>query len=147
MTPVDQTRFFCGNPGDPAESAPGNCWTACIASLLDLTLTEVPDEAEFWKPGMTPSQSWIPYMKEAHRWLRGRGFVLVEVQAKHVNYQGPIEIFKSMHCILSGPSPRNKDVFHAVVGRGNEIVHDPHPSRAGLLGDGNEWWYEFLVRC
>jgi hypothetical protein len=32
--------------------------------------------------------------------------------------------------ILGGQSPRGS---HAVVARGDEVVHDPHPSRAGLL--------------
>ena len=34
--------------------------------------------------------------------------------------------------VLAGGSPRG-DYLHAVVARGSEIVHDPHPSRVGLM--------------
>lgn len=142
MIPVDQTRLM-GTLQEP----PGNCWAACVASILELPLSEVPDEVDDWEPGMDPRKSWVPYQKRIHQWLFDRGLVLIEVQAKHLNYCGPLEIFKSTHCILSGPSPRNPEVQHAVVGLGNTIAHDPHPSRDGLVGDGNEWWYEFFVRA
>lgn len=141
MTPVDQTRFGL----DGKDEAPGNCWQACVAAILDLPLAEVPDEAEDWKPGMRPRQSWIPYQKRVHRWLFSRGLVLIEAKTGSVCYAGPIELWKQTAVIMSGPSPRNPQVHHAVVAHGNEIVHDPHPSRAGLVGDANEWWYEFFV--
>jgi len=35
-------------------------------------------------------------------------------------------------CILSGKSPRG-DFLHSVVADGLTIIHDPHPSRAGIL--------------
>lgn len=36
------------------------------------------------------------------------------------------------YCILAGKSPRG-DFAHAVVGWGMQVVHDPHPSRAGIV--------------
>lgn len=141
MRPVDQTRFgFDGSDG-----APGNCWQACVATILDLPLGDVPDEATFWKPGMTPGQSWRPYMNHVHRWLFERGLVLVEVRTAGVCYAGPLELWQQTAVIMSGPSPRNPQFQHAVVAHGSNIVHDPHPSRAGLVGDSKEWWYEFFV--
>lgn len=141
MTPVDQTRFGF----DGANEAPGNCWAACVASILNVPMSSVPDEAEFWQPGMKPAESWIPYQTKAHRWLFEQGIVLVETKCQHVHYCGPADCWAA-YCILSGPSPRNPEVNHAVVGRGNEIVHDPHPSRKGLTGEWQKWWYEFFVR-
>ena len=140
MKPVDQTRCNCG---DHSTEAPGNCWAACIASLLEVPLAEVPDEANFWKPGMSQSQSYRPYEKAVFAWLRERGVLLVEVKLPDVFYRGGDW---NPYCILSGPSPRNPEVQHAVIGQGATIIHDPHPSRAGLLKiEGNPWWYEFVV--
>lgn len=48
---------------------------------------------------------------------------------------------------ISGPSPRGNGVYHAVVGRNGEVVHDPHPSRAGLAGDPATWEYCYLVKA
>ncbi len=140
MKPVDQTRCNCG---DLLTEAPGNCWTACIASILELPLADVPDEAAFWKPGLRQAQSWIPYEKAMFAWLRQRGLLLVEIKLPDVFFRGddwdPL-------CILSGPSPRNPEVHHAVVARGTTIIHDPHPTKAGLLTiEGKPWWYEFFV--
>lgn len=141
MKPIDQTRFAIELP---LTEAPGNCWAACIASILEVPLPEVPDEANFWKPGMSHRQSWRLYEPSVHRWLRERGLLLLDVRSKQVFYSG--EQFDPF-CIVSGPSPRNCDVNHAVVGRGMEIIHDPHPSRAGLLppSEGREWWHEYFV--
>lgn len=140
MKPVDQTRFHIS---EPLEGPPGNCYAACLASLFEVNLSDFPDEAETWKPGMGHRQSWRLYLPRIHAWIRERGYVLMEVQKPHLFYEG--ERFDPF-CIISGPSPRNAEIQHAVVGCGLEIVHDPHPSRAGLLTiDDKPWWYEFLV--
>ena len=44
MTPATQTRFF--NPDGAAGETRGNCWSACLASMLDLV--KVP--AAVWLP-------------------------------------------------------------------------------------------------
>lgn len=141
MKPVDQTRFGIE---EPLTEAPGNCFAAALASLLELELHEVPDEADTWKPGMSHRESWRLYEPRVFDWLREeQGFLLVEVQIGDLFFRGGE--FDS-YCILSGPSPRNNDVFHAVVGQGNKIVHDPHPSRDGLAQvKGKRWWYEMLI--
>lgn len=140
MTPIDQTRFAIELP---LTEAPGNCWAACIASVLEVPLTEVPDESDYWKPGMSHRDSWRPYQKAVFSWLRNRGYVTIEIPEKQVFFSG--DTFNPL-VILSGPSPRNSEVNHAVVGRGREIIHDPHPSRDGLARiDGKDWWYEILV--
>ena len=145
MKPIMQTRF--GLPGEDGRMAepPGNCWAACVASILELPLDAVPDEAEFWRPGMTPRQSWTLYMDHVHRWLHERGLVLIETRVSELFYEGPSDLF-TPYCILSGPSPRNPAVSHAVVGRGIHVIHDPHESQRSLAGDPlKDWWYEFFV--
>lgn len=140
MKPVDQTRFGIE---EHLTEAPGNCWPACIASILECDLSNVPDEADFWEPGMTHSQSWRLYEPAVHKWLHERGLLLLEVKCSAVFFSG--QRFDPL-CIMSGPSPRNPEVNHAVVGCGNEIIHDPHPSRAGLVTtDTDKLWYEFFL--
>jgi hypothetical protein len=139
MKPIDQTRFGF----DGKDEAPGNCWAACIASILELELDELPDEVPFWEEHGI--KSWEPYKNHMFKWLFDRELTLIDVQCGKICYNGPQEFFQPL-CILSGPSPRNNRVNHAVVSCGTNIIHDPHPSRDGLVGDPNEWWYEFFVK-
>lgn len=124
MKPVDQTRF---NFSDHPTEAPGNCWAACIASILELDLCEVPDEATVWKPGMNVEESWRLYHPTMIRWLEKRGLSLIDGSALSLEYYTPV------HCIITGSSPRRPKANHAVVYFNGELAHDPHPSRAGIL--------------
>lgn len=143
MKPVDQTRFSSEGADAKLAEAPGNCWGACIASILEVPLSEVPDEATTWQVGMTHRQSWRLFQPRVFEWLRHRGFTLVTVPVKSVFFEGSVF---DPYCILSGPSPRIPSLHHAVVGQGTKIVHDPHPSRAGLKEvEGEDWYYEFFV--
>lgn len=116
MKPVDQTAF--GFPG-------GNCFSACVASLLELPLDDVPyfmgDEIEESDPG-----AW---WKRFLDWLRPRGWWAVCFELKD-DWRPP-----GLH-LLSGVSPRRPGSkwHHTVVaGPGGEVVHDPHPDRTGVL--------------
>lgn len=133
MKPVDQTVFTV--PG-------GNCFSACVASMLELPLDEVPYFMGTWDE---PEGAWW------HRftaWLGARGWSAV-MFAIGSGYPAPGQL-----CILGGRSPRDlltaeerraagvelpdgETLLHVVVGRGTadgvEVVHDPHPSRLGLL--------------
>lgn len=66
-------------------------------------------------------------------WLATRGLCAIRLIADHVGH-GMIPM---VHCILTGPSPRNP-VLHAVVGLYDglhiKMVHDPHPDGTGLAG-------------
>jgi len=105
MKPVDQTTF--GVPG-------GNCFSACVASLLELPIEEV--------PYFMGADDWCAAFAA---WLSPRGFYPVSFNISTVGAWRPEGLF-----ILGGQSPRGS---HAVVARGAVVVHDPHPSRDGLL--------------
>jgi hypothetical protein len=113
MIAVDQTTF--GFPG-------GNCFSACIASLLEIALDDVPYFMS------EPDSEWYDRFRA---WLEGRGWYPLCLQ-----YDGERPT-PGLH-ILSGLSPRAADgadperYQHSVVARGRKIVHDPHPSRDGL---------------
>lgn len=130
MKPVDQTKFGEG----------GNCLAACIASLLDVDISEMPD---------TGHQG---YEAALHEYLEPRGLVYVDVwrgALRRLAAEVPARVEEMdlgwqpmwvgpILCVLTGPSPRFRDprLAHAVVGRSNgwmtEILHDPHPSRVGI---------------
>jgi len=122
MKPVDQTAF---TPTD------GNCFTASLASLLEISLEDVPDlSGPVW-------DSWRKAIRTINNWLSYQNLCYVEID---IDRRGRILPPKMppVYCLLSGQSPRLKGCDHTVVGRGDgdnfEIVHDPHPSRAGLGG-------------
>ena len=105
MKPVTQTIFTA--PG-------GDCMAACVASILDLPLDAVPnpqgeDSAWFleWVAFLAPYNLSILTFLDGGDWIP-RGY-----------------------SILCGKSPRG-DWNHAVVCFDGEMVHDPHPSGAGV---------------
>ena len=112
MKPVMQTVF--GYPH-------GNCMAACVASLLELPIEDIPVIAAV----ETFNDQW-------DEWLRERGFGRVCFHSDGKNF-----IPKGYH-LISGPSPRpiNDEngvrVCHVVVGLDGVQVHDPHPDKTFL---------------
>lgn len=92
----------------------GNCVQAAVASMLGLTLDEVPSfidvtegSAEFWSL--------------FKRFLRDRGWEPVMLTGNYV----PLCDY-----LASGKTVRGR--HHMVIMNDGRLVHDPHPSRAGL---------------
>lgn len=137
MKPVMQTQF---SP-DPASPDVGNCFAACVASILGADLEHVPNF-------VVADYDW---MISANRWLAEHyGLVLVDRDvADHAmaDWNG---LVNGIWCILSGKSPRG-DHSHAVVGRYHinddghwfSLVHDPHPDQTFL--DGPPKWAAMFV--
>ena len=114
MKPVDQTRF------SPTEMPLGNCFGACVASILEAPLSDVLDDGE-----MLQGELW---WRTWEAWLNQRGFGLV-----HLGDYPPAWFLPAKgYSIMSGKSPRG-DFLHSVVALNGELVHDPHPSRDGVV--------------
>jgi hypothetical protein len=97
----------------------GNCWQAVIASVTATPLREVPHFVH-------DDESGGPYFLDAtQEWLASRGFRLTTVHC-----QAAVESRRIYLAV--GRSVRGKS--HVVLKRGRKLVHDPHPSRAGLSG-------------
>lgn len=128
---VDQDRFGAsGNP--PGER--GNCFQVCMAALLGLPLAEVPHFYDTDEP-VEIQQAAI------QRWLHQRGWFWFCLGWDWVRDQIKAEtppFPRHALLIVSGTSPRG-NWAHAVIGRvhatGWELVHDPHPSKAGIVGE------------
>jgi len=135
MKPVDQTRTYSKDDG---KEPPGNCFQACVASIFELELHEVPDEMEHWQSGYSRKETWEPYWRDHTEWLKGRGLADIEVTRLDDSE------WVDMWCVITGPSPRDSQRKHSVVGFGTKIKHDPHPSRDGL-GPGDRTYIYFTA--
>ncbi len=110
MIGVDQTTFF-----NPDDASSGNCTEACIATLLGLTIEQVPS---FRHRYITASEYWD--LIDAFLLTQGKEMFAVP---DHKTIEG---IY-----MVSGPSVR--DASHCVLYENGQLAWDPHPSRAGIL--------------
>lgn len=101
VRPIDQTTHGFND---------GNCFSACIASILEIPLDIVP---RFFGP----SADFL-------RWLAPQG--LAATLYKSADYVPP------GYAIAAGPSLRFGGRLHACVAYDGAVVHDPHFSRDGL---------------
>jgi hypothetical protein len=103
VKPVDQA-FLVARDGH------GDCLRACVASVLEVALDEVPDFSLFgW--------NWMASMA-----------LFCEVE---LIVPGDAEGY----WIAMGTSPRG--IGHVCVYLDGALAHDPHPSRGGLVGNVN----------
>lgn len=111
MIPLDQTQF-----SNADEKLKGNCLQTCFASIFELPLEEVPHFASF-------GSEWGEKLFE---WCDAWGIWPIWVNKSQ-------EKFKSVtgYTIGCGPGPRGFQ--HAIVCMDGKMIHDPHPSRAGLI--------------
>lgn len=110
----------------------GDCFRACIASIFELSLCDVP---HFVQLGSVPhakggelrdgQSHWWFYLTD---WLRERDLVFFDLP-----YDGNSDEFLQAlgYTIITGLSPRG-EWDHCVVGYRGEIVHDPHPAGGGV---------------
>lgn len=127
MKPVDMTTVH-----EPPDSI-GDCFRCCIASILELPPEDVPHvyDSEGWR-----DESGKVGMQRLQDFLRERGFRFLEIEWEAdalPNWKEQL----AFHHTLSGISPRGNQ--HAVVGYGGQMVHDPHPSRAGIAPENGNF--------
>lgn len=117
MKPVKQTKF------GPVE---GNCFNACIASLLEVDIDVIPD--------IPPGTDWLTAKKKWDEWLLENYSVYlldVEFDDRTIRMADHLQGYH----IMSGTSPRAEypdRTAHSVVGFEGRMVHDPHPSGDGI---------------
>lgn len=123
MIPHTQTIFNDPARGDghDKDGRPGDCWRTCVASLLDIEdllsvphFVEVGGEHQWWQE--TYLYVWEQTGKSLLHWTNP------DYLPERVEY-----------FIGSGPSPRGNFWHAVIVDRTGKLIHDPHPSQAGLL--------------
>jgi hypothetical protein len=98
----------------------GNCFSACLASLLEVPLETVPFFLS--EPGDTHRFHWASRLDA---WLSQFG-----LYALHFAADPARAVFPGCLHIITGISPRGRP--HACIGKGPRVIWDPHPDRSGL---------------
>lgn len=101
---------------DESNGIIGDCWRACIASLLGVPIASVPhfvkDHDARW---LNATRDWL----HTHH----------SIGLRPTRLPADSALFGKV--ILVGTSPRERS--HAVIAdTAGEMLHDPHPTRAGL---------------
>ena len=136
MKPVFQTIRH-----DPENGKYGDCFRAAIASLLELSIEEVPHFYDGNKYGENDEKIY----KFVQDWLGERGHYHVTILFEGDPRQAMKEWNPEMYYILSGQSSAGN---HCVVAYEDEIVHDPANRESPyLIGpmDHGYWQVELLA--
>ncbi len=122
MIPVTQTKVSVKNSlGNNVVN--GNCFAACVASIIELPITEVPNVEVLFD---LPDSLWFEVMG---KFLESKGFEL------YTSNTPP----EQGYYIANGVSPRG--ILHSCVYHNGELVWDPHPSHEGITSEK----YYFLI--
>ena len=119
MRKVYQTHTAC------TDDDPGNCWAACIATMLGLAIEDVPDSFR-WETDA--HEGWEHYAE----FLKGYGFapVAITLGESIKKFMGGTKY--PFSTIVHGRSPRS-DCNHGVIYRRGRLWHDPMPGGSGVL--------------
>lgn len=109
MIPVYQEKF-----GDM-----GSCFTACIASILEKSVHDMPNFIEH-------GDEWG---LKAWDYLKQFGLTFTTIHLKYGD--GPPDRIPPGYHIMNGYAPRG--YRHSVVGYQGVMIHDPHPNGKGLI--------------
>lgn len=112
MKPVDQEYLH------NKDGAVGDCFRACIASILEVPIAAVPHFALLGSRWHRVAEAYLSALGRQLLWETG-------------------DPPKGVWAIVTVQSPRNPDVKHSVIYRDGVLVHDPHPSKAGGEPVGN----------
>ncbi len=113
MKPVYQTTFGSGK---------GNCFSACLASLLEIPVLRVPDFCALYDD--------TRWMDEANRWLWQFGYGLAVVSGADATFTQTLS--DSGGYVIAFGRPKRGEELHAVVMQRGECIHDPMPGGEGL---------------
>ena len=111
---IKVTQTWLGGKDAPIDGN-GNCFQACVASVL-----EIPLEGSFNHGGFS-DKDWF---EQFNMWLRqyGLGCIFVECSEEKPLTSSPL---CGIH--IAEMQPENGGVLHAVVIDGDKIIHDPMP--------------------
>ena len=99
----------------------GDCFRTCIASILEWELDAVPN---FNIP------STAQFEENLIKWCERQDFILLDVTLEDPS------LLQDCWVVASGLSPRaTNGQHHSVVWKSGKMIHDPHPSGAGLDGE------------
>lgn len=110
------------------DSRPGNCLAACVATYLGRPLSDVPHFVEtgaaLYAHEVGEGEDRVAWWAMLIGYMAACG--LSPWQLQHVEAGEPGEVL-----FVAGMSVRG--LMHQVLYRDGVMMHDPHPSRAGLI--------------
>lgn len=156
--PVTQVRTGYGR---------GQCTEASIASLLEVELEAVPDlwagplvpldaPPEVHQPLLLCEALWR-WLREVHQvvWCEVRFPAALELSTVPYAHGRAVRVLFGLdapdaepwteHHVMFGANPAG--ISHCVVGRYGSVVHDPNPSRAGIVACSGLIFLIPLDRC
>ena len=117
MKPIVQDKFVKFANDGITKIERGNCFPACVASLLEIPLNQVPNIEELFD-----CYAWFDVFV---CWLENKGYEYVVSTKDECENSGD-------YYLVSGKSPRG-DFNHIVIYKDGKMVHDPHPDGTGVL--------------
>ena len=112
----------------------GNCFSCCIASILDLDLSIVPNFCQYGENWALPYYNFL----NAHGY-ESEGTFYFNGFSTNANltrtWKDLLKVSKGRDgvFIVGGPSPRHENVSHAVLYKDDTLFHDPYLDGNGLL--------------
>lgn len=110
----------------------GNCFAACIASVMELPLNHVPNIEELF---FIQGDYWQEVLQT---WLTAKGWEWNYVKEDYI-----IKLPKDQFYFVVGKSPRGS-FNHIVVYQNGKLVHDPYPGANGI--EGEPLYFEVLEK-
>jgi len=141
LKPVDMIEIH-----DPENGTYGDCFRACIASLLERDPKDVPHFCGY-DDSKEITGKWNI---DVNKWLAQYGFAYVEWPVSSQEDYEPF--FKQreenhpnypLYHVITGNSPNFENTSHAVVGKNGKVFHDPSTTRKGVL---NHEMYGFIIK-
>ena len=114
MRPVKQTRL---HKGLYPISDRGNCFPACIASILEMECEDVIQIQEYYD-----DNNWNKILFD---WLYERGYLWRSATIEEIRS-------KDAYILVTGGSTRYPDLTHITIWQDGKMVHDPHPDNSGI---------------
>lgn len=112
MIPIRQTRVGKG----------GNCFQACVASILEMPLEAVPDFCNEYP------EDWFLKLGD---WLKPMGMSAIMI--KYDDGADLAEVLKDQF-VLAGGTSAVRSIPHEVIWMNGKVIWDPAPERKGLKG-------------
>lgn len=116
----------------------GNCESATIATLLGLSIEDVPS---FWEGidaiTLNNEGQGEAYQANLNRFLKTKGLTSIslgvagEPSESDINWVISISKALGVKHLVSGISPRGHN--HSVIYENGELWHDPHPEGGGVI--------------
>jgi hypothetical protein len=123
MVPIDQTILNLKT---------GDCMAACVASIFEVRLEQIPN---FMENGAKD------FNEKLDTWADAIGLRTIDMRLETSE-----DILRDCYVIAVGPSPRDPENHnHSIVWYNGKMVHDPHPSRDGIVGEP-EVFTVFIVK-